>query len=517
MNWRHYLLLAMLSLVVNATVAWFQPASGYMDSDYYFAGGSQLASGRGFTEPYLWNYLDDPTGLPHPSHTYWMPLASLLAAAGMILAQSLSWSAARLVFFLFAALIPPLTATLAYSITFRRDLALTSGLLAIFSGFYIPYMSVTDTFGLYMLFGGLFIFIYNYRLSVVSFLLLGFLAGLMNLSRADGLIWLLMSFLAVFFFQSSNVNRRWSISLVFIGYIVVMGFWFARNITIFNFPLVPGSSRLLWLTYYDQIFLYPARQLTYASWWQSGILAILKTRLMALGMNLANAFVVQAGIFLLPLIGIGVWQMHKDRRVQMAVLSWIITLILMTFVFPFAGERGGFLHSGAALQPAWWALAPLGLDATVSRVARWLNWKKKEQARHVFLGGMVCLTALLTVVVFNVRVIGLNSEQTWGREHTVYRQISNYLNLQGITEEAVVIVANPPGFWLASGHPAIAVPDGDVKTVLAIAERYGASYLILEKGSITRGLIPLFENPREQAGLRYLGEVEEARIFVIQP
>ena len=44
-----------------------------MDAEYYYAGGIRLAEGDGFTENFLWNYLDNPVGLPHPAFTYWMP------------------------------------------------------------------------------------------------------------------------------------------------------------------------------------------------------------------------------------------------------------------------------------------------------------------------------------------------------------------------------------------------------------------------------------------------------------
>lgn len=98
MTWRQYLLLALLGLLAAGIVAAFQPAPGYMDADYYAAGGFQLASGRGFTEPYLWNYLDEPAGLPHPSNAYWMPLAAMLGAAGAVLFGPSSWTAARIGF-----------------------------------------------------------------------------------------------------------------------------------------------------------------------------------------------------------------------------------------------------------------------------------------------------------------------------------------------------------------------------------------------------------------------------------
>jgi hypothetical protein len=94
MNWRHYLLLASLGLAFSAAIAAFQPVPGYMDADYYCAGGLQLAAGRGFSEPFLWNYLDDPAGLPHPAFSYWMPLTSLLAALGMTITGQHNWFAA---------------------------------------------------------------------------------------------------------------------------------------------------------------------------------------------------------------------------------------------------------------------------------------------------------------------------------------------------------------------------------------------------------------------------------------
>jgi hypothetical protein len=74
MTWRHYLLLFVIGFLVPYGISRFQTMPGYMDADYYFVGGVQLANGKGFSEPYIWNYLDNPSGLPHPSHTYWIHL-----------------------------------------------------------------------------------------------------------------------------------------------------------------------------------------------------------------------------------------------------------------------------------------------------------------------------------------------------------------------------------------------------------------------------------------------------------
>jgi hypothetical protein len=107
---RIYLALWALGLALVLLAAAFQSVPGYMDAEYYYAGGLRLAEGSGFSEPFLWNYLNDPVGLPTPSHTYWMPLASILAALGMVLTQSGGYLAARLFFFLLASLLPPFTA-----------------------------------------------------------------------------------------------------------------------------------------------------------------------------------------------------------------------------------------------------------------------------------------------------------------------------------------------------------------------------------------------------------------------
>ena len=145
----------MVALVIVA----LQPVPGYMDADYYYAGGKQLASGHGFTDPFLWNYLDHPQGLPHPSNSYWNPLASIVAAGGMVLTGKINFLSARIGFILMAALAPLVVAALAYRISRKRHLALLAGLLTIFSGYYLPFIVTTDNYSLYMLVGALYFLI----------------------------------------------------------------------------------------------------------------------------------------------------------------------------------------------------------------------------------------------------------------------------------------------------------------------------------------------------------------------
>jgi hypothetical protein len=521
MTWRLYLLLAILGLASTLFVSAFQPSPGYMDADYYYAGGLQLVTGHGFTEPYLWNYLDDPVGLPHPSHAYWMPLASLLVAFGAAILRSASWFAARTGFLLVAALVPPITSSLAWTFSSRRDLALIAGLLAVFPAFYLPFLSVTDTFGLYMVFGGVFFLILFRKFSQLTPFLLGLLAGLMHLTRADGLLWLLVAFLAVIFVFPKPTQHRGryfftSILLTIAGYFLVTTPWFIRNFVTFGTPLAPGGPKLLWLTSYDQLFGYPASQITFSAWWQFGLPAIIRARLWSFGLNLSTLLTVQGEVILLPLIGLGFWHLRKDRRIHLVGLAWLGTLTAMTLVFPFAGARGGFFHSGASLQPVWWALAPMGLDRAIIWASRTRGWNALRSGK-IFQSALAGFAALLTAFIIYGRVFGGGGNPVWGQEEITYNHISSFLVSEGMIGGSIVMVANPPGFYLASESPAIAVPDGDLNTLLTVAHRYGAAYVVLEQGSTPVGLAPVFANPEGWSGLEYLGNLEAARAFRVQP
>ena len=162
MTKRSYLLLFVLGLLVSLAGAYTQSNPGYMDAYYYFYSGQQLADGNGFNEMILWNYLDEPAGLPHPSHSYWMPATSILAAGGIELFSKvlLEFRAAQLLFVLIVALIPPISAGLAYSISGCKQDGWLVGVLAAFPGSFLPYWTTTDSFGLVMLLGGLFFLVY---------------------------------------------------------------------------------------------------------------------------------------------------------------------------------------------------------------------------------------------------------------------------------------------------------------------------------------------------------------------
>ncbi|MCC6957749.1 MAG: hypothetical protein IT316_13205, partial [Anaerolineales bacterium] len=71
---------------------------------------------------------------------------------------------------------------------------------------------------------------------------------------------------------------------------------------------------------------------------------------------------------------------------------------------------------------------------------------------------------------------------------------------------------NAPGYFAASGRPAISIPDGDLQAACAAAQKYHASYLLLEIDQI-RGGAELFDAPGDRLCLQYLGAPEGIRVY----
>jgi len=62
----------------------------------------------------------------------------------------------------------------------------------------------------------------------------------------------------------------------------------------------------------------------------------------------------------------------------------------------------------------------------------------------------------------------------------------------------------------------VSLPFGDESTILAVAERYNAHYLVIEKGGTFEAIQDLYDNPQDNPSFNYLGEVDGARLYRIE-
>lgn len=533
MKFIHYLGLFLLSLTMLIGVSLFQRSPGYMDAEYYFAGSRRLATGHGLNEVILWNYLGDPPVIPYPAFGYWMPLTSLLGAIPMVLFSTFEFVNVKYFYVFLAAFLSPLTAAWMNALTRRKNWAILAGCLATFSGFYLPYLVTSDTFVICMLLGLGWFYLVSLRSGWITNkfsgwlydyndLLLGSIAGLFSLARAEGLIWLPLSIWVVSLYPGQSAaedNKQISIVKNILrtlgGYLFIMTPWLIRNLSVFGEMFSPGGGRAFWLTSYDELFAYPASQLTLNHWLASGWAEILKARMWAFGQNIQTIAIVQGEIILLPLLLICMWNNRERLIYKAAALAWFGLFVMMTVLFPFQGARGGFFHSGAALQPLIWISVPIGLDYFV-------NWGKKMrgwnavQAFTIFGISVVGLAALITGVVFSRRVIGPDVRQPlWNSPIENYQRSFDYLASIGIGSQEVVMVNDPPGFFLVSGLPAIVIPNENLDILLQAARRYHARYLLLEFNH-PKPLQDVYHFPFEQPGLSLLTDIGGTLIFRIQ-
>ncbi len=509
-------LIFLLALAVNSAAALLVSQPGYMDAYYYFGGALQLARGQGFVEPYLWNYLDPVLRLPHPSHLYWMPLASLAAAPFMALAERLwgpglsnadLYRAAQVPFVLAASLLPLLSYWVATLVSGRRRHAVAAALLTIFSAFYLSFWVQTDAFALFGLAsaGAL---VAGYlgvtRASARWLLVAGLAAGLAHLARADGVLVPVMILGAgIWSAARSKLRSRGSFGLfaralvplgwVLAGYALVMLPWFTRNVLVMGAPLAPGSLRMAWLTDYNELFNYPAGNLTLAHFLAAGWGAILRGRWWALTTNLGNVVGPLTSIVALPFAVIGLWQLRRQGLYILAGLYGLILFAAMTLLFAYAGARGGFFHSGTALLPFTSVAAVVGLDAAVEAAARRLKHWQPEKSKPVFTALLVLLAVGLSALVFFRR--GGGAAQT----EDLYADIGAWL-MRSHAPDWVVAVNDPPGFYYYTGHPSIMIPNGNPADLLRAARDFGARWVVMDS-NVPDGLRDLYAHPDSAAGL----------------
>jgi hypothetical protein len=483
-QWRHLTALLALALIIRLLTALLLKQPGYTDAYYYGVGARQLKAGQGFTEPFIWNYLDPPEGVPHAGFTYWMPLASMLGWMGLRLLGD-SFGAMQAPFVLLSALLPLVAYVIAWDVTGKSRHALLAGLLAVVPGFYAHVLVLPDSFAPFALAGSTCLWTTGRGLRShrpLWFGLAGVAAGFGHLARADGLLLAGVACLTTLFQppvrpgqREPGPSRGASALLVAGGYLLVMGPWFVRNWGAFGMPLPGAGLSTMFLTTYDDLFAYrqPATLESYLAWGWSEILG---SKIDALWLNLQRLWAENLLIFLAPFAAAGLWSLRRDRLLWPFLVYLPLLFLVMTVVFTFPGTRGGLFHSGGALLPFFFATTGPGLEVILRWVARRRKGWHARRAWPVFAAGLVGIAVLLTLAIL-WRGGVLSGD--WNRRDWRYGTIGEWL-AEADTADTTVMAGDAPAFAWHTGRPAIAIPNDPLDTILAVADRYGADYLVLD-------------------------------------
>jgi len=457
---------------------------GYTDVFYHLNAANRLVSGQGLTDAYLWTYIGAPDSLPAPSHLYWMPLTSLSAALGMwLLSAPGDYGAAQWPFTLMFAATVGVGFWLGGRLGGTRRHAWLAGLLTLFSGFYTRFWGAVETFAPYALVGSLCLVCIGLavqcsesesssRRALLFWALGGMMAALAHLTRADGVLFLIVGWAVILWPFGKGMplrGRILSLVVLTLGYLLVMLPWFVRNWNAIGTPMPLGGAQAIWFTEYNDIFNFPPDS-SPGIFFANGLSTLVSSRWEAFGQNLATFVAVEGLVVMTPLMLVGLWRRRSQPLLRGFWLYALGVHLVMTLIFPYPGYRGGLLHSAAALLPWWVALGVVGLDDSIDWIGkRRRRWNVKS-ARVIFSG------ALLAVALFLSLSVALPNQVAPPATPTLFRQL-----METLPADSRIMINDPGQLYYFTGFGGVVLPNEAPPAILEIARKYRVGYLLLEE------------------------------------
>ncbi len=491
-----YLALFGVTLALHLFVALFLQQPGYIDAYYYYDVAANFHAGRGLTTMSLWNYQLDSQSLDNiqtarPAFGYWLPLATMLIIGSFAIFGT-SFLAAQLPFILLAALLPPLAfwlGRLAFGVAQRRY-SWTMALAMVFPGRYFVYLNSPDNFAPFaviLLLGLICIYLGMWQQKGWAIIAAGILSGLAYLSRSDGVL-LLATLLICFGWRRWQLRRDpqtsrpgWlNLGVALLAAFLSVAPWLWRNLNVFGTLLPTGSTKVLFLRNYQELFSYGlpldfsyyVNQTLPASDW--GSWPLLGTKFTALWLDVVILAI--EGLFLFgPLFLVGLFLLRK-RAVPNSYRPFGVYLglfyVVMVLVFTLVGEHGTVFHSAGGLLPFQAGAAVAAIDALTNFYGVRRRQINLSRLRNGLLGLCLIINSVLTLYV------GYSEGRGWDDAYNYSRQVGQWF-LQHKLDSDVIMVGEPLSFRYANGLTAIPLASDGVEANLAAARRYGAKWLEL--------------------------------------
>ena len=322
---------------------------GYTDAYYYADVATRLARGLGLTADFVWGPLELGP-LPVASHRFWMPLASVLQAAGIAPLGGLigDFRAAQIVLVIIAAFVPPAAYVCARALGATERAALVALVIVGLGGLFAPAWVTLDGFAVAALLGTLFFLAYaraamgSWRAGAVA----GLLVGLLYLARAEAALFGLAFVALVVAPRTRGAGIAGALVALAIG-----GAWLARDLSLG----APAGyvERTMLLTRYPDFFALNGATSTASAG------DIVGARAQALVTNAATFASAFAYLLVVPLtFGIrGLWARPEVRAWSVLV---VVVFAAESLVWTLHSVRGSYFHSLAAFYGFGVAIAVAG-------------------------------------------------------------------------------------------------------------------------------------------------------------
>jgi len=493
--------------VVRLILAALAPHPGVSDPNHYYNLARNLADGRGFVIDYIWQYHSPPEAVTHPDD-YWMPLAAVWPAIGLKLFGNS----------LFAALLPSviwgmLLPVLAYAIASAARLDYSARLMAMASVAFLPEFILnsvrTDTTITYVLFVGCatLCFYLGLRLNPRWLVLVGAFGGLAHLTRQDGILLAPATGLAlvVFWrFGGQALPWRWLITVPLM-WVVVLAPWLWRNVTLFGEVLPSATGRTLFMTSFDDQFTY-SRELNlehYLAWGWQNIVGNIAFQTLA---NVKTLYsVLDIGLPITSVMGLVGLALRRHREplllLSLPAIFALALFLFYSFVTPFHTAGGSFKKSYMVLIPYLGVVSAWGITEFV----------QPRRAAYLF-AALMALFMLLNGI--ELTRADFNQARIFDESVAALGQTLNQLGDQN-GDGSITVMTQDPFILNYHGFPALMLPSDDRDTIIEVAHRYRADYIILP--AARPALDPLYDGVETDPRLPLVGRSGAYQLLAVAP
>lgn len=442
---------------------------GHGDSAFYFTLARNIVNGRGFVIDYIWQYLTIPENITHNAVEFWMPLSSVIMAAGMAVFNKS----------LFAALIPGILSGLLVPIIVyfwsryfseSRFVQLGSAGLTLFLPTLVAFSIITDSTVYYVLFVSVaFLFMTKAHQKPIYFIHSAAFIGLAHLTRQDSILLLPVLLLMIFLSNLRLTARlRWLIFSAIVYVIVFSPVWLS-NIRQFGAPLSPGPSKAMFITSHEDLYSY-SKDLNWSGYSKWGIGNMVSSRAKAAADNIKTLYDSTGGpILILALAGLiglsysGDWR-NRWRLYLPPILYALILIFFYSIIVPYNAEGGAFHRSALSICPFLIIIA-------VDFIYRQINSRK-------------IATILIWLIGFYLfgysSLLSVNLVKKHNLLNAQMNELKEVLKSQIVSDQEIILMTrNPWEVHYSTGFKTMQIPNNDLDTIYKVAKRYGANYLIL--------------------------------------
>ncbi len=468
------------------------------DPAFYIQSARNVAVGQGLVMDVVWTQFVPFASVVHPSHEFWMPIATLAIAAFIRLFGDTLF-VEQLAGVLAGASLPVITYAIGcWMWPNQRRWSVLAAAFILPSAILVYQSASSDSTALYAMLtaGALWtaavaIEKRSVRWSIIG----GLLCGLSYLTRSHGSL-IPIGVLAVGAVSLRHDRKQFAKMLIAgaLTYFIAVIPWWLRNITAFGTIQPIPLTTIAAATDYSQWFNYTNLP-TLSNLMAQGLPAIIGVRLDAL----MNEFTVWLSItFPFGLLGLPIVFARREAIFRVMTAYAVILFGAVWLVLPTSSGSGSFYHSSGML--AIWAA--LGCVIAIR------HWFVRQHTRLLAVAlYMACISLVIGQAAIAWPKVFADSQAN----SIKFADVAKWLGAN-VPSDQTLMTTEAHSLKYASGYSTVTLPYGqDVSVLRQMADRYQIRYIVVMDS------VGLYPDALNQAGVKLAANVSGALIYDLTP